>query len=855
MNHPPTKTRTWLAQFVVLWLLAGGGWEPCAKASDEGQTSQPAGTKPPNGPIDILILAEKDERLFPIAAPLAAKLARRGAPPVLLAVSSPPKQHEVRTIGRVPPERRLILETGVFVGRAGEGPVERGAAVLAAADPTSAALEITARFWGRTRQVVIADGNDATAALLGSTLAAHLGVPFVPFQSDPPGQDLRRPLRSLGVKEVLLASSQGAGPRLPELGPQTVSVLNVNEVQDRVVRAIGKELIRTVILARAPNYFDASQKGLLQHHNDVSCVDPPPSPTDPNSRQPSGDPNDTPRDDGLLNSPPQDQAAWFAPYVSLVRKAPVVLCRSGDGREAEAAVERLVRDMGLRPRTVTILGDHLSIGLIEVKDRDLLGLFEVSVEPCSGAGTGTASAYGVGRLPFSALSEVSYMFAVGLLRQRRAADFRPQVLMVANPRTQYGSLPLAETISRLTSAEFRNRRVPIREFYGTASDDPAVCQAARSASLIIYQGHVTDQRLITPPEEPEPSPEEILLAGAAQSGQVSVVCPGQPMDDATTERPEGTGQDEPGTHTDADSPPGAARPIDPRPTQDGAVSGLWPLGRQGEGREYADGNGWGSPDSELLTPPRVENARRAPVQFDGLPLVILQSCHSLDEHVASRGLQSGACGLIGSVTNIHSASGSAFVKAYCDNVLYRGATAGEALRDARNYFLCLARLKAARGHKEQPKVARAALSFRLWGDPELPVLPLEAVGNAVLPTLSARFLGPNTLSVSVPRYRLAEVKTDRYVARLFPGSQVAGLVKQIKDKPKDNPQRRLMPTYYLRLETADNFRPGEYGRVRREGDADPRAVFLPDPLGRFIHVLYFPAKEKARESIELRFEP
>ena len=92
----------------------------------------------------------------------------------------------------------------------------------------------------------------------------------------------------------------------------------------------------------------------------------------------------------------------------------------------------------------------------------------------------------------------------------------------------------------------------------------------------------------------------------------------------------------------------------------------------------------------------------------------------------------GGVALVGSVTPIHSGSGSALVKALSDAVLYRGATLGEALRDAQNYLFCLEDLKARRGQKEQAKSRRVALSFRLWGDPELRVL--AGVGRAGRPS-------------------------------------------------------------------------------------------------------------------------
>ena len=60
-------------------------------------------------------------------------------------------------------------------------------------------------------------------------------------------------------------------------------------------------------------------------------------------------------------------------------------------------------------------------------------------------------------------------------------------------------MPLCETISRLTAAESRNFGIHVDEFYGTPSDSPAVLSAARSAQVILYEGHVSYQEVIDEP--------------------------------------------------------------------------------------------------------------------------------------------------------------------------------------------------------------------------------------------------------------------------------------------------------------------------------------------------------------------
>ena len=66
-------------------------------------------------------------------------------------------------------------------------------------------------------------------------------------------------------------------------------------------------------------------------------------------------------------------------------------------------------------------------------------------------------------------------------------------------RFRSGSLPLCETISRLTAAEFKNFGIHVDEFYGRLTDSPEILMAARSANLILYEGHVSYQDLIDEP--------------------------------------------------------------------------------------------------------------------------------------------------------------------------------------------------------------------------------------------------------------------------------------------------------------------------------------------------------------------
>jgi hypothetical protein len=203
--------------------------------------------------------------------------------------------------------------------------------------------------------------------------------------------------------------------------------------------------------------------------------------------------------------------------------------------------------------------------------------------------------------------------------------------------------------------------------------------------------------------------------------------------------------------------------------------------------------------------------------------------------------------VVGTVTNVHSASGSAFVKAFCDGMAYRGDSAGEALRDARNYFLSLAALKMQRGHKETSKVNRAALSFCLWGDPEMRLFAQPP--SAKMAPLSAAFTDPQTVVVSTPKNRLPEQRSEKYFVRMFPGSQAAGVVKTLKNEEA----RRLMAFYFFRLPFPSDFNPEFYSTLQLEDGSTNRAVFLTDAFRRFVYLLYFPEKEANSSAFTLQF--
>jgi len=581
------------------------------------------------------------------------------------------------------------------------------------------------RFWGTAPEIVMASRDDAEAVILGSALGAQLAAPLVIYDARDNESALPALLSGLGVRRLLVATSREDS--LPSWASRIAShseLLGREALLERTVKAIGAEKVRTVVLARLPGEEETGQ------------------------------------------------TSWLAPYVSAVRGAPVVLCRSASADEAEARVNGLIGSCRLRPRSVTIVADYRSIGTHEVKvpagadpsrPEAAMGL-----EPCLPDRFEATAWAGVGRIPFAGIEEASTLLARGLARRRLLAGHAPRAVMVANPILGNAPLPLCETVSRLTAAEFRNCRIAIDEFYRRPADSAEVLAAAKSANVIFYEGHIEHQDLF---------PTKRSRAYGTGSGQG-----GAPAGDR----------------------PGGA----PLPNQ----------ARHGEA-----------------------------IALDGVPIVILQTCGSLRTSVLKQVYASGGVAVIGTSTPVHSTSGSAFAKALSDGALYRGATLGEAFRDARNYFFCLQDLKKARAHEQEGKSQRVALSFRLWGDPELEFFPEPRNDPAIAP-VSAIWSG-NKLIISLPPRRLPEVRNEEYVARMFPGSEAAGMVLHAEGESA----RRVAPFYFFVLPVPKAFAAKGPAGITHGGKPTERVVFRSDPLGRFCYLLYYPSGEKPGEPVILEF--
>ena len=736
--------------------------------------------------MDLIAVPEEERWLLAIAAPVASRLSAGGNPPLLVALMRGPEKSGAGFLKELDPRRCLALASSDEVAEACGGKDICHHLITTGKGPLQAGVLLAKRFWKDPERVVVAPLEDPEAVILGATLAAHAGVPFIPIELGDGIEGFAGAMRELKARQAIVVNTSAVdlSALLKDVAPMA-EFLGRAAAETRIVREVGGANVRNVILGRVPGSW---------HVGGVS--------------------------------------SWLAPYLSLVRGAPVVLCKSSEGTDAEARVKEFVAGRTLRPRSVTILGACDSIGEIAVRGEGFLGEYEVTIEPCSGSGREGASSFAVGRLPFRTLYDNSMLMARGMARERRVNPVSPRILMIANPNTEYGPLLLCETVSRVTAAEFKNLRVPINEVYRIMREEKSVVTAAETAQVIIFEGHITDLWLFgdtefdddlhQEPERDDGDQEHRPDIHEAQDDQKELLM--------TTAEPVGM----------------SWRPA-PVPGARDERRGAWICMATCRGSDQA------TPASTVPArlPEEAGDKETPPVsvtRLQGSPLVVLQSCYSLDEARSRRIFDLGAAGLIGSVTSIHSASGSAFIKAFCDGLLYGRETVGEALRDARNYFLCLAMLKSERGHKEQAKAFRVALSFRLWGDPEMRIPLKRGVRPRRVP-ISARFVDANTVQVTTPERRLPKCITEQYIAHIFPGAQLAGIVKRLKNRE----QRRLMPLYFFKFPVPEDFPYQRWRRLFREGDDCNRAVFLADPIRRSVYVLYFPEKEKCGETFTLHF--
>jgi len=727
------------------------------KPSEEGRNAASARPLDEKFPASsgLIVVPDNDVELIGMASALSARLTRDGTFPLMLIAD--------RSKARAGGEPAFALPAScVFLSRDADDrrlplllPAKSTFTARLSGEGAAAGLELARRAWGTADTVVLASGSDPGAQILAAALATRLGVPYLPVGDRSEAKRLTAGFGQLGVKRVLVVvhAARKPPPWAGQLRP-VPRVLDQTGASELMVKAMGRDKVRNVILVRVPEELE----------------------------------------NGWAY-----ESAWVAPHLSFARNSVIVLRSDKSGSHAERSALGLIASLKIKPRSVTIIGNEEAIADIVLTGDARLGGYDLRVEPCSGFPRSAAVGLAVGRIPCSTLSQASLLVNAGLARERQFSTTAPRVVMIANPATGHSALPLCETVARFNSEDLKNRGVHVDEFYGKPSNDAPVIAAAQKAHFIFFQGHVSDQNLFD-------RGWDLWNGGFAGTG--------------ATERDAGptSGSPEPSARRDADTL---------------APSWLRVEDRRGAADER------GKP---------VEATQQ--LKLTGAPVVFLQSCSSLEPALAQSVFDTGSVGLIGSVTSIHSASGSAFAKALSDGLVDRDNTVGEALRDARNYFLCLGELKRKRGHKEGAKVYRVALSFRFWGDPELRLnLARGKPARGARKPMRAAFKVGDTILLRVPRRRLPEVAAGIYRARMFAGSQAAGIVKTTKKKNS----RRLLAMYFFRLDQPEGFGAKRFAVLTGPEGKGARSAFLADSFGRFVYVLHFPAKEKANEEITLRF--
>jgi len=757
----PLKLRT-LGRFLIVLLVSGAtsaGVAPAtARAAEEVRT-------------DLIVTADECPWMMAVAAPLAAQQAGDHAPPLLLAVGNPPRARADWLIQRAEVQQACAIvpaDTWLLGPALSKTPHQT---FNVGFDPVAGSHLIARRFWGQSPQVIVAAENDREAAIMGGWLAAHRKLPLLLRPRTETAAALLADLADLAVTKVLgVVTDDGPHPRWAEGDDARVEILDARGIQQRVTKELAAGDVRTIVVARAPDETLAVGR-----------------------------------------------TAWLAPYVCLVRRAPLLLVHSADAEAAERQVDEFIRRHQIRPQTVTLLADEASIGTVMVElevplppptappDDDpppdetaapaaappppaaaTTIKYQVRREPCVRPEPPAALPLGVGRIPLESLGDATVLFARGLLRQRQMQHQPPRIVMVSNVARERTPLPLCEVISQVTAREIRNFGVELQDFYGMPADSPPIIAAARQSSLMIFQGHLTDQDLVYVPwasrHVPDDDFEEALQALAKP--------------------PE---------------PPAAAAPRHPP---------LPPL------------------------PVIAQKPHRLEAGLEHFPVLVLQACQSLNERLLDQIDELGFVAALGSVTSIHSGSGSTTAHMLVDSLLYNGATLGEALRDAQNYLLCLEQIKIRSGSKDHPKGRRVLLSFRLWGDPELPGLALGSPGRPKLEPVTAGWTPGGDLEVRTPKTAYPETANEQYRAKFFPGATSSGMI----GVTSDNRPRRVRTAYYVQVPLPAGFAPGDR-ELTPLAEAAGRAAYLVDPLGRFLKVVYVPDKDRASATATLRFAP
>ena len=101
---------------------------------------------------------------------------------------------------------------------------------------------------------VIAAADDPEGAILGSAVAAGLRVPLLLCERDQPGEGVEAALKGLSVARVLVAVSDVKNrPRWIDKLEVPSEIMSPRVLEHRLVNALGRDKIRNVVVARAPD--------------------------------------------------------------------------------------------------------------------------------------------------------------------------------------------------------------------------------------------------------------------------------------------------------------------------------------------------------------------------------------------------------------------------------------------------------------------------------------------------------------------------------------------------------------------------------------------------------------------------
>ncbi|MBN2457068.1 MAG: hypothetical protein JXB29_11135, partial [Sedimentisphaerales bacterium] len=237
-----------------------------------------------NEPLALITVPANDQWLLTAATPIAAKIRQLNKTPILLALTSEPVPEQTRLLKRLEPFigscTMVASDPNLYISQIRGNCLKN--TIPATAEPSEVGLFLAKSFWGKTDMVVMAVIEDSEAMILGSTLASHLVVPFIPIIGDEDPNVLSRELKVLSTRRVYFITSERGLTSINIPEPE-IEILDIPMVQQRLVDILSSTNIQNIILFRVPDEFIEG-----------------------------GD------------------SCWLAPYLSLLRGAPLIPCYSSE---------------------------------------------------------------------------------------------------------------------------------------------------------------------------------------------------------------------------------------------------------------------------------------------------------------------------------------------------------------------------------------------------------------------------------------------------------------------------------------------------------------------------------------------